>query len=113
MSVFKEFGVEDIYGVDGEWINMKMLKIPEERFSKIDLREPFRLERYFDLVMSLEVAKHLPIECAGYFVDSLVSLGQVILFSAAVPFQGGDEHINEQWPYFLDQIFPREKIYCY
>jgi len=42
LSVFKKFGVEDVYGVDGEWINKKMLKIPEERFKHFDLRRPFK-----------------------------------------------------------------------
>ena len=52
----------------------------------------------FDLVVSLEVAEHLPKECADIFVDSLVRLGPIILFSAAIPQAGGTCHINEQWP---------------
>lgn len=112
LSVFKECGVEDILGVDGDWIDRKMLQIPEERFLPFDLRKPFRIDRKFDLVVSLEVAEHLPSECAESFVDSLASLGQAILFSAAIPFQGRARahHINEQWPDYWVKYF-REKGY--
>lgn len=96
LSVFKECGVRDIMGVDGDYIDKKMLQIPQERFLSFDLREPLRMDRQFDLVVSFEVAEHLPSECAERFVDSLVRLGPAILFSAAIPFQGGAHHMNEQ-----------------
>jgi hypothetical protein len=32
------------------------------------------------------------------FVASLVAHGPAVVFSAAVPFQGGAGHVNEQWP---------------
>jgi len=57
-----------------------------------------KVSRRFDLVLSLEVAEHLDKEYADVFIDSLVSLGPVVLFSAAIPYQGGTNHINEQWP---------------
>jgi len=42
------------------------------------------------------VAEHLPSAAAETFVDNLVRHGRVILFSAAVPGQGGEQHVNEQ-----------------
>lgn len=105
LSVFTEFGVEDIFGVDNDYVDKKLLEIPEERFLPTDLKRPLRINRQFDLVMSLEVAEHLPGECAGTFVDSLTRLGPVVLFSAAIPFQGGTHHINEQWPEYWAQYF--------
>lgn len=69
------------------------------------MKKPFHLEKQFDLVVSLEVAEHLPIQCANSFVECLVNLGPVILFSAAIPFQGGTHHINEQWPDYWAKIF--------
>jgi len=57
------------------------------------------------LVISLEVAEHLPASTAGTFVETLVAHGDIILFSAAVPCQGGESHINEQWPaYWADKF---------
>jgi SAM-dependent methyltransferase len=98
LSVFIEHGVEDVFGIDGEWVDRALLRIPERHFSSFDLEKPFRIDRQFDLAMSVEVAEHLPAECAETFVDSLVRLAPVVLFSAAIPFQGGTHHLNEQWP---------------
>lgn len=56
-----------------------------------------QLDRSFDLVLSLEVAEHLPVSSAETFVDTLTGLGQRVFFSAAVPEQGGYRHVNEQW----------------
>ena len=105
LSIFKEYGIEDVFGVDGEDLNAEMLLIPREQFLSADLRIPLYVNRQFDLVMSLEVAEHLPRECAEVFVDSLTRHGQVVLFSAATPFQGGANHINEQWPEYWAQYF--------
>jgi hypothetical protein len=38
-------------------------------------------------------------------VDSLARHGRAVLFSAAVPNQGGDHHLNEQWPGYWAQRF--------
>ncbi len=98
LSVFREHGIADVVGVDGDYVDRSKLRIPEDRYVPFDVRKPFRMDRQFGLVVSLEVAEHLPEECASIFVDSLTSLGPVILFSAAIPFQGGTDHVNEQWP---------------
>ncbi|HEY3302551.1 MAG TPA: methyltransferase domain-containing protein [Candidatus Binatia bacterium] len=71
LSVFKEDGVEDVFGVDGAWVDKALLEIPEKQVSSFDLEKPFRIDRQFDLAMSLEVAEHRPIESAETFVDSL------------------------------------------
>ena len=85
-----------------------MLEISPEVFRSFDMTKPFSMDRQFDLVVSLEVAEHLPHESAKQFVDSLVSLGPVILFSAAIPFQGGTNHINEQWPHYWLKLFQEQ-----
>lgn len=105
LSVFQEYGVKDIVGIDGAYINNKMLRIPEDRFFPCDLAKPIEVNRQFDLVVSLEVAEHLPVESGRKFIDSLVKLGPVVLFSAAIPFQGGYQHVNEQWPEFWARYF--------
>ncbi len=66
---------------------------------------PLPLERTFDLVVSLEVAEHLPPESAPAFVGSLARLGPAVLFSAAIPYQGGEHHLNEQWPDYWAELF--------
>jgi SAM-dependent methyltransferase len=107
LSVFRQCGIEDVRGIDGPHVPLDSLEISADRFSTFDLTQPLRLEQHFDLVVSLEVAEHLPRESADVFVESLVRLGPIVLFSAAVPGQGGTHHVNEQWPDYWVQRFAR------
>jgi SAM-dependent methyltransferase len=105
LGVFREHGVEDVWGVDGEYVDRARLEILDERFLAHDLTRPLRLGRPFDLAVSLEVAEHLPAECAEEFVNSLTRLAPLVLFSAAAPHQGGMHHVNEQWPAYWARFF--------
>src|SRR5262245_6908203 len=107
LAELRKHGVEDIFGIDGPWIDAEMLEIPKDRFRVADLRQPIRESRRFDLVLSLETAEHLPPQSAQTFVESLTGLGSVIVFSAAIPFQGGKNHINEQWPDYWAALFEK------
>jgi hypothetical protein len=107
LAVFRKLGVDDTHGVDGEYVDRDLLQIPHDCFQALDLAQPLRLERVFDLAISLEVAEHLPQDCAPGFVEGLTRLAPFVLFSAAIPFQGGDNHINEQWPDAWAELFKR------
>ena len=96
LSVWRELGVEDVLGIDGDYVNREMLQVPPQQFVPADLRESFRVERKFDLVQSLEVAEHLPASRAQGFIEDIVSHGDIAMFSAAPKGQGGNHHINEQ-----------------
>ena len=110
LSVFKKNDIEDIFGVEGEWANKKNLRIPQECFMQTNLEKPLKLDKKFDLVVSLEVAEHLPESAARTFVETLTNLGPVVVFSAAIPFQNGVHHINKQWPSYWAKLF-RERDY--
>lgn len=105
LDVFRSSGIDDVFGVEGEWLDPEELRIPRDRFLAHDLRQPLDLGRTFDLALSLEVAEHLPPESAETFVGSLVRLAPVVLFSAAVPFQGGRNHVHERWPEYWAGLF--------
>jgi 2-polyprenyl-3-methyl-5-hydroxy-6-metoxy-1,4-benzoquinol methylase len=105
LAVLAESGVADVWGIDGDYVDRTLLQIPQERFLPHDLTMPVHLERRFDLVLCLEVAEHLPADSAPTLIDSLVSLGPVIVFSAAIPYQGGTHHVNEQWPEYWARHF--------
>jgi SAM-dependent methyltransferase len=107
LGVLKELGVRDVVGVDGAYVNVEHLEIGRSEFQAGDLTQPVDLGRRFDLALSLEVAEHLPARCAETFVDSLTRLAPVVLFSAAVPFQLGTDHVNEQWPEYWAEMFER------
>jgi SAM-dependent methyltransferase len=91
-------GVTDVLGLDGEYVDRAMLQIESTDFLPVDFRSRFSLGRRFDLVESLEVAEHLEEPYADAFVQSLASHADTVLFSAAIPGQGGTHHVNEQWP---------------
>jgi SAM-dependent methyltransferase len=95
IDVFARHGVSDYLGVDGAYGGHTT--IAQSHFVAADLSLPCSLGRTFDLAMSLEVAEHLPVERASGFVADLVRLAPAVLFSAAIPAQGGIDHVNERW----------------
>ncbi len=105
LSVFQELGVAEILGIDfhaGERI-----KIPGSSFQQRNLAEAFTLPKTYDLAISLEVGEHLAAEAAEGFIGSITKLAPVVLFSAAIPSQGGTGHINEQWPDYWAALFEK------
>lgn len=105
LSILKERGVSEIRGLDGPWVGQELLEIPREDFRAVDFELPIALEKRYDLALSLEVAEHISQESSGIFIDSLVGASDFVLFSAAIPFQGGTGHINEQWPDYWSEMF--------
>ena len=109
LRVFQEHGVGTIAGVDGDWVDETMLQIPRTAFHRADLSRPFDIPGRFDVAISLEVAEHLPPESASGFVATLTALAPIVVFSAAIPFQGGVEHKNEQWPDYWAALFANHR----
>ncbi|QXX75998.1 hypothetical protein MHY1_02832 [Methylovirgula sp. HY1] len=105
LNEFHSHGVDDYLGIDGAYVPEHVRKIPAEHFKSADLRQLTKLERTFDLACSLEVAEHLPPENASAFVQLLAKAAPIVLFSAAVPHQGGTEHINEQSASYWARLF--------
>ena len=108
LSVLHSRGVKDILGLDGEWVDKAMLMIDRDQFNMVDLRYPPKLQRKYDLAICLEVAEHLPPDCAHHFIEWLCKTSDVILFSAAIPGQGGENHFNEAWQSYWVEIFAQE-----
>jgi SAM-dependent methyltransferase len=111
LKIFQKYGVEEVLGIDGDYIDTKILQIPQNNFISFDLNKEFKVDRKFDLVISLEVGEHLPETCADTFIDCLINLGSVVLFSAAIPNQYGPGHVNEQWQeYWANKFYQRGYI---
>lgn len=85
---------------------------PRCPFDKIDVFSAAFLEQYtpqkYDLCLCLEVAEHLPADLAEEFISRLVRTAPLIMFSAAVPGQGGHGHINCQPKDYWLEKFGRE-----
>jgi SAM-dependent methyltransferase len=110
---WQEAGVADVVGVDGDYIRQEDLWIPSRCFVAGDLAEPIELGRRFDLVQSLEVAEHLTESRARSFVADLCRHADFVLFGAAPPGQGGENHINEQPYSYWQALFDAEGYDAY
>ncbi len=105
LAAFWARGATTILGVDGPWTDMTRLLIPADQVAIHDLTQPFDLGRRFDMALSLEVAEHVDKTCSEAFVDNLVRHADVVLFGAAIPFQGGFRHVNEKWQSYWANLF--------
>jgi SAM-dependent methyltransferase len=101
-------GVPEAWGIDGNYVDRAQLRIPLDRFLPGDLTQPIQFDRTVDLVVCLEVAEHLPESRAASLIADLVSLAPCILFSAALPGQGGTNHINEQYLSYWIRLFEEQ-----
>ena len=94
---WRELGAA-VQGMDFPGAAAEGLLVPGEFFAAADLSKGFAVGQVFDLTQCLEVAEHLPRDYAADFIVALAASADIVLFSAAPPGQGGDNHINEQ-PY--------------
>lgn len=88
-------------GVDGAYVENPVI----DNFIAHDISVDLPATERFGLAVCLEVAEHLPESRAGSFVAELCAKADVVLFSAAIPFQTGTHHINCQWQSYWAQHF--------
>jgi SAM-dependent methyltransferase len=102
-ETFQQHGCETV-GVDGGYVESSPLG---DRFIPHDLNHPLplHLRNRFDAAVCLEVAEHLPERRAAGLIDDLTDLAPIVIFSAAIPGQGGTGHVNEQWPSYWVHLF--------
>jgi len=115
-----ELGADEVFGTDGGYVDPASLLIDRDRFIPADLATEAlpdvlgsRAAQPFDLVICMEVAEHLPHTRAPSLVAELASLSDAVLFSAAVPFQYGTNHVNEQWPEYWSILFRGQGFECF
>ncbi|MDM9622817.1 hypothetical protein A6U87_08375 [Rhizobium sp. AC44/96] len=108
LSAALELGAENVTGFEGKWLRREMVDDPRIALNLLDLEQRISLERPVDLAISLEVAEHLSEGRASTFVEDLCAASDVVLFSAAVPNQGGRGHVNEQWQSYWADLFLRK-----
>ena len=105
LAEFQRHGVADVLGIDGAWVEQREFLAGSDRFLAHDLRQALALDRRFELVITLEVAEHLPPERSESFVADLVALGPVIAFSASILDCTGTGEVNQQWPDYWAGLF--------
>ena len=109
----KDLGVETIHGVDIE----QTVFVPRDvsdifDFSNLTSQDEFVSSQKYDLAISLEVAEHLDPQNAVSFVKYLTSFSDVVLFSAAHPYQHGVHHVNCQPASYWSSLFNKEGFVC-
>jgi SAM-dependent methyltransferase len=108
LAWWAKHGATDVFGIDGSYVDVNKLHIPRTSYLAFDLTKALALERKFDLVQTLEVVEHLDPSAGEQFIDNLVRHGSLILFSAAIPGQGGLFHVNERpWQYWRELFAAR------
>ncbi len=108
LAAAKDLGVKKVCGIDGDYVPRDRLLIPNDDFYPNDLSKPESIKlpiSRFDIAMSMEVAEHLPAVSAKPFIKKLCDSADVVLFSAAIPYQGGHGHVNENWPEYWAALF--------
>lgn len=113
LAAASELGIETIQGFEGPWAKTANLVVSDDAVDFQDLENSVSGDRTFDLVISLEVAEHLSDARSAGFVKDLCNLGDCIMFSAAIPLQGGTGHITERWQSHWAKLFEAEGYSVY
>lgn len=113
LSVFRDRGVKNVTGHDGPWVDTRHLVIPRECFREIRLGENVVPCEKHDLTLCLEVAEHIEPDYSNSLIETLTLSADVVLFSAAIPGQGGTNHVNEQWPAYWVEKFNHFGFDCF
>jgi SAM-dependent methyltransferase len=107
LNIFKKNGVQEVLGLDGGWTDRKLLSkyISLEEFQEANLEKLLEINKKYDVAICLEVAEHLSLASADTTIENLTNLSDYVVFSAAFPGQGGQNHLNEQWPTYWKSKF--------
>ncbi len=98
LSAAQALGVTDVMGVDRIELKQDLLAFDAANFRRVDLNNLVDLGRRFDLTICIEVGEHVEAASSEQLVETLALHSDVVLFSAALPGQGGAGHVNEAWP---------------
>lgn len=101
-------GAVNATGIDGPWVKPAQGQGPgleHWHFLARNLEESLPAAVKWDLALCLEVAEHLPPERGPGLVFDLCRLSSLILWSAAVPGQGGEGHVNERPEAYWEGLF--------
>jgi len=112
-AAFIDHGVSETLTVDGPWVPQDVRVVSPDRFREQDLAAMQAIGGQFDLALCLEAAEHLPESAAPGLVEALTDAAPVIVFSAALPGQGGDGHINERLPSYWAALFAARGYACH
>jgi SAM-dependent methyltransferase len=93
---FRDFRKAHVMGVEGDTNALEKLFIPKENIAVWDYSTgPFETKIKYDLCICTEFAEHVEAQYENNWLHTMKKC-RYILFSHAVPGQGGYHHVNEQ-----------------
>lgn len=98
--------------LDWGYVDLDKIIVDKKNFISLDLSQPFNFNKKYDLAICMEVAEHLAKESSDSLVKSLTAHSDIILFSAAIPWQWWTNHFNEQCPSYWSDKFARNGFVC-
>lgn len=110
LKVCKEKFGASVTGCDGPWVPRELLVIDEEEFVVVDFDKNIKVgERSvgFDLAICLEFVEHVEDATGKEVISWMTRNSKAVLFSAAIPGQGGAGHVNEQQQSYWVNYFER------
>lgn len=104
LNAISQTGVET-FGYDNSSAALDLCREKGLEVARLDLESDTISARQADIVISTEVAEHIP-ECfADSYVSFLASTAPLVIMTAAPPGQGGTDHVNEQSnAYWIDKF---------
>jgi hypothetical protein len=104
LAAFANLGVEKAMLFDTAAAEAELV-VPRSWFQSVDLNVDLPATQRFDLAVCVECAEHLHERRARPLITWLTSTSDVVVFSAAIPGQGGKGHLNERPPDYWAEIF--------
>lgn len=101
----RSLGATRLAGFDLVPVPDEALAIERELITITDLTKRMENQARYDIAISTEVAEHVGSEHADTFIANLCGFSDIVLFSAALPYQGGIHHVNEQWIEYWNRKF--------
>ncbi len=96
LQALRAGGAIPILGLDQfDPANVELL-IGSTEYQRVDLTKEIQLARRYELALCLEVGEHLPPQASRTLVRNLIRAANRVVFSAAIPGQGGVNHTNER-----------------
>jgi len=112
LSVANDLGVSRLVGLDGAWLSQQKMLNQKIAFKEVDFTKEFDLKEQFDLAISVEVAEHFDEQFSNQFIQNICKSAPVVIFGAAIPEQGGANHVNEQYQSFWIKKFEENGYIC-
>ena len=114
LKAWRDNGTSKVLGFDTNAMPENALYIPSEMLKRINFEtEEINIDSEFDLAMSLECFEHISAKNEDSVFNTLTKASDLILFSAAIPYQVGTNHINcHKLSYWVNK-FKNKGYSCY